>query len=125
MPFSLKSFLKQIKEAKHAENTLTRPETLTVLNHLKFISEDELLLDKIIALLSGVKSQQLEILSPREAEVFQLIGLSLTSKEISQLLEISEATVSTHRKNIIKKLGISGHGQLSKTAHNLVVKKKM
>ena len=68
MPFSLKSFLKQIKEAKHAENTLTRPETLTVLNHLKFISEDELLLDKIIALLSGVKSQQLEILSPREAE---------------------------------------------------------
>ena len=47
-------------------------------------------------------------LSPREVEICSIIKGGLTSKEISQVLNISHQTVEKHRKSIRKKLGISG-----------------
>ncbi len=44
-------------------------------------------------------------LSPREREVFRLIALGSTSKEIAAKLFISVATVETHRTNLMSKLG--------------------
>ncbi len=46
-------------------------------------------------------------LTNRELEVFNLISKSLQSKEIASLMFISLETVNKHRKNIIRKLGIS------------------
>ena len=46
------------------------------------------------------------MLSPREIEVTQLIADGLTDREIGDKLEISHKTVSTHRKNILRKLGL-------------------
>ena len=45
-------------------------------------------------------------LSPRELEVFRLIALGSTSKEIASKLFISAATVETHRTNLMSKLGV-------------------
>lgn len=45
-------------------------------------------------------------LSGREKEVLQLIAEGKTSQEIAGLLYVSASTVDTHRKNIMKKLGI-------------------
>jgi DNA-binding NarL/FixJ family response regulator len=45
-------------------------------------------------------------LSPREAEVFRLIGRGLSSKEIAAAAFISPQTVATHRKKIAAKLGL-------------------
>ena len=45
-------------------------------------------------------------LSPRELEVFRLIALGSTSKEIAAKLFISAATVETHRTNLMSKLGV-------------------
>jgi two-component system nitrate/nitrite response regulator NarL len=45
-------------------------------------------------------------LSPRELEVFRLIALGSTSKEIATKLFISVATVETHRTNLMSKLGV-------------------
>ena len=45
-------------------------------------------------------------LSPRELEVFGLIALGSTSKEIATKLFISTATVETHRTNLMSKLGV-------------------
>ncbi|GAB4250185.1 MAG: response regulator transcription factor [Ekhidna sp.] len=42
-------------------------------------------------------------ISPREVEVLQLICQELTMKEISEKLFLSEQTVHTHRKNLMKK----------------------
>lgn len=42
-------------------------------------------------------------LSPREVEILQLICQELTMKEISEMLFLSEQTVHTHRKNMMKK----------------------
>ncbi|MEX0689252.1 MAG: response regulator transcription factor [Pirellulales bacterium] len=46
--------------------------------------------------------------TPREAEVFSLIGEGLTSRAIGLRLSISEHTVQTHRKNLAAKLGTQG-----------------
>jgi two-component system nitrate/nitrite response regulator NarL len=45
-----------------------------------------------------------KILSDREHEVLQLIAKGYSSKLMSQELEISEYTVQTHRRNMVRKL---------------------
>ena len=44
-------------------------------------------------------------LSRREREILQLIVEKSTSKQVADVLNISEKTVLTHRQNIMKKLG--------------------
>jgi len=46
-------------------------------------------------------------LTPREIEVCNMVKGGLTSKDISNLLNISYRTIEKHRKNIRQKLGIS------------------
>ncbi len=43
------------------------------------------------------------IISTREKEVLFLISIGMTTKEISQKLFISNSTVNTHRKNLLRK----------------------
>lgn len=45
-------------------------------------------------------------LTPREVEVLSLVAQGLINKEIADRLHISLATVITHRKNIVEKLGV-------------------
>lgn len=51
-------------------------------------------------------SQEKLRLSPREVEIANLIKSGVSSKEISQMLNISFKTVETHRNKIRKKFGI-------------------
>lgn len=48
------------------------------------------------------------ILTPREREVFELLILNKTTKEIASLLGISEKTVRNHISNAMQKLGVKG-----------------
>lgn len=61
-------------------------------------------------------------LTKRETEVLRLITEALSNKEIAEHLFISDQTVSVHRKNIMRKLGVSNTAALIKTAyeHSLV-----
>lgn len=45
-------------------------------------------------------------LTKREVEIIKMVGGELTSKEIGTQLSISEFTVNTHRKNILRKLEV-------------------
>ncbi len=47
-----------------------------------------------------------EVLSPREIEVLKLVVEGCINREIAERLNIALATVITHRKNIVDKLGI-------------------
>jgi DNA-binding CsgD family transcriptional regulator len=53
-----------------------------------------------------------DLLSRREKEVLGLLIDGKTSAEIAQGLGISEATVHTHRKNMLRKGGVSNSSQL-------------
>jgi DNA-binding NarL/FixJ family response regulator len=52
-------------------------------------------------------------LTSSETTVLHLVGSGLTSKEISQQLEISEATARKHRENIRRKLGIRNSAEMA------------
>jgi DNA-binding NarL/FixJ family response regulator len=55
-------------------------------------------------------------LSPRETEVVKLIAEGHTSREIADLLVLSEKTVERHRANILDKLGLRDRVQLTRYA---------
>ncbi|RDK84748.1 response regulator transcription factor [Marinirhabdus gelatinilytica] len=107
-----------LKEAETQDTRLDIDETITIIKALKNVTESKKLIEKTILLLFLVekKTEKIELLSHRESQIFSLIGLGFSSKEISSLLGISKETVSTHRKNIIKKLKLQGSGKLQKTA---------
>lgn len=48
------------------------------------------------------------ILTKREKEVFELLVLNNTTKEIANKLGISEKTVRNHISNTMQKLGVKG-----------------
>lgn len=52
------------------------------------------------------------ILSPREIEIVQLISEGNTNNSIAKILYLSIHTVSTHRKNILKKFGVKKSSEL-------------
>ena len=49
-----------------------------------------------------------EPLTPRQQEIYGLIGQGLSNKDIAKATALSIATVETHRKAIAQKLGMSG-----------------
>ena len=49
-----------------------------------------------------------KILTKREYEVFSLLVLNQTTRDIAERLDISEKTVRNHISNVIQKLGVSG-----------------
>lgn len=60
---------------------------------------------------SGV-ADRFESLSEREREIFQLIAEGRTNKGVAELLNISPATVETHRAHILQKLDIHNTAEL-------------
>lgn len=51
-------------------------------------------------------------LSPREMQVFELIGTGQSTEQISTILGLSSKTVHTHRQHIIDKLSVDSSSQL-------------
>lgn len=64
----------------------------------------------------------LELLTPREQEVLDLIALGMSNKEIASKLVITEKTVKTHVSHVLGKLNLSDRTQAAifalKSGHN-------
>ena len=72
-----------------------------------------LMLDDYVRRVSGTDVvDRYETLSAREREIFQLIAEARTNREVAELLEISPATVETHRARILQKLDIHNTAEL-------------
>ncbi|MCG2775556.1 MAG: response regulator transcription factor [Desulfobacterales bacterium] len=56
------------------------------------------------------------LLTPRQAEVLQLVSEGKTSKQIASIMNISAKTVDTHRRQMMAKLNVSSIAQLTKYA---------
>ncbi len=55
-------------------------------------------------------------LTPREEEIVKLVAEANTSREIAQMLHLSEKTVENHRANAMKKLGMKDRVELVRYA---------
>jgi DNA-binding NarL/FixJ family response regulator len=62
----------------------------------------------------GVKGS--DLLTPREADVLELLQDGATNAQIAQTLSIGLETVRTHARNIYRKLGISSRRDLARIA---------
>ena len=60
-------------------------------------------------------------LTKREHEILQLITQAYSNKQIGEKLFISDQTVSVHRKNIMRKLGVTNTVSLVKAAQSLSI----
>jgi len=55
---------------------------------------------------TGGETSSLELLTPRQREILQLIAEGHTTKDIARILEISVKTVETHRMQLMERLDI-------------------
>ena len=74
----------------------------------KYVSLLELHLQELTSSFGRKITEKQTRLSPKETEICNLLKGGMTSKDISQLLNSSSKTVDRHRRNIRKKLAISG-----------------
>jgi DNA-binding NarL/FixJ family response regulator len=63
---------------------------------------------KVIAAFSGGKHLEdpVEVLTPRQREILQLVAEGHSTKEIAQRLDLSVKTVESHRSQLMERLGI-------------------
>jgi DNA-binding NarL/FixJ family response regulator len=89
-------------------------EAISVIHKRKFLSPgiSDPLVNNFLSFSNDPFSQKTSPLSDREEQVAILIGDGESSKEISNILSISEKTVSKHRGNIFRKLDIKNTAQL-------------
>jgi two-component system nitrate/nitrite response regulator NarL len=57
-----------------------------------------------------------DVLTKREKEILSLIAKGLTDKEIAEKVFLSPLTITTHRKNILSKLGLKNKVELARFA---------
>jgi DNA-binding NarL/FixJ family response regulator len=57
--------------------------------------------------------EPLVALTPREQEVAILVAKRLSNRQIASHLTLSEHTVATHTRNILKKLGLHSRTQIA------------
>ena len=89
-------------------------EAISVIHQRKFLSPgvSDPLVNNFLSLNTQEQTRKVSPLSDREEQVAKLISDGVSSREIANLLSISEKTVSKHRSNIFKKLEIKNTAQL-------------
>lgn len=94
-----------------------------IISAIKFARRgDRFFCNRVLDILLDTKRQQSEAdclptrLSKRELEIVEQISQGLTASEIADKLCLSTHTVSTHRKNIFRKLGVNSTAELVRHA---------
>lgn len=93
-----------------AELRKRRPELRTL------ILSDDNADPRVLAPGCDEQSSREDPLTPREQEVIKLIAESYSTRQIADVLVISEKTVDRHRANILEKLGMHDRVQLTRYA---------
>jgi len=91
---SIEPYLQKLKDTNLSE---------TQMQYLSIIENN---LEDVISPLDKHITVNFFQLTPMEIQIANLIKIGKTTKEIADLLHLSEKTISTHRNNIRKKLGL-------------------
>ena len=114
--FDQEGAVKQMLEAGAKGYILKNSSLEVVLEAIRAVSSGKTYYDKKILVQEAEKNSSKSVLSTREREILQLIAKGHTSHQIADELFIGKSTVDTHRKNMIRKLGLSGAGELLRYA---------
>lgn len=114
--FDQEDAIRQMLDAGAVGYILKNSSLQIVLEAIRAVAEGKTYFDKNIHLPATEKNSSKSILSKREKEILGLISRGKTSHEIADQLFIGKSTVDTHRKNMIRKLGLSGAGELLRYA---------
>ncbi len=74
------------------------------------------ILNKILHNRQGSGKTNVDTLTDREFEIFQMFGKGYEIKKIAEILNISPHTIETHRRNIRDKMDISNNSELIRSA---------
>lgn len=122
MNVTLRNVLRSIENDRlEAEESLTRRVRSSLLPGLEKVRKErsvsirasylDLIREQLVSLTAGFETEldaDLLKLSKTELKVCRFIKSGLTGKEICDIMNLSFETIQTHRKNIRKKLGLSG-----------------
>lgn len=118
-------FIKKMLEAGasgYVIKTIDKEELIKVIH--KVAAGEKHFSAEVTAQLMNNFSQKspLDILTKREKEILALIAQGLTDKEIAEKVFLSPLTATTHRKNILSKLGLKNKVELTRFAleHKLI-----
>lgn len=114
--FDQEEAIRQMLDAGAVGYILKNSSLQVVLEAIRTVADGKTYFDKKIHLPSAEKNKSKSVLSAREKEILGLISRGKTSHEIADQLFIGKSTVDTHRKNMIRKLGLSGAGELLRYA---------
>lgn len=114
--FDQEEAIRQMLDAGAVGYILKNSSLAIVKEAIRTVANGKTYFDKNIHLPSTEKNSSKSVLSTREKEILVLVGRGSTSHEIAEELFIGKSTVDTHRKNMIRKLGLSGAGELLRYA---------
>ncbi|MBO0323539.1 response regulator transcription factor [Muricauda sp. CAU 1633] len=117
--FDQEEAIKQMIRAGASGYILKNTSLKEVLNAILVVAEGKIYVDPNINV-DGINPQKKDnrkgILTKRQMEILALIAQGKTSREIADELFIGLHTVDTHRKNMIRILGLKGKGELLRYA---------
>lgn len=87
-----------------------------VLDAIKTVFKGESYYDPNIKVESNEESRKKGLLTQRQIEILELVAQGKTSRQIAEQLFIGVHTVDTHRKNMVRILGLKGKGELMRYA---------
>ncbi len=96
-------------------------EARDVINAIHLASRGMHLLPRSAAAAGGTNSLGVEgagLLTPREADVLELLQEGATNAQVAHTLSIGVETVRTHARNIYRKLGISSRREVARLSRN-------
>jgi len=111
--------IEQMIDAGASGYILKNSSLVEVLNAIRLVAKGEQFFGKNVnvnALKKKNTSKKKGTLTKRQIEILALVAKGKTSREIANQLFIGVQTVETHRKNMIRILGLHGKGELLRYA---------
>lgn len=95
-----------LKNTGKAELELAIRQVIMGENYLSQSLSNQLAQSLLLKKKTTIEESELDMLTDREVEILKMVALENSNAEIAEKLYISPKTVETHRKNLMKKIGV-------------------
>lgn len=113
--FEQEEAVTQMRDAGASGYIMKNASLKTMVEAIKAVALGKTFFDASLPKPSQREDNQVYI-SAREKEILHLITHGKSSQEIAEILFVSKSTIDTHRKNMVRKLGLQGKSELLRYA---------